>query len=107
MNLNVSAGIVPFIDKAAGTRLRELREQRTGMSPEALSREIHAWAAANHGWKAGSLDAFTIRRAERGIVPSIRTRFVLCQFFGVEFGVIWNQDAWIKVDVERLPEVVS
>lgn len=98
---------MPFIDKSSGNRLRELRERRTGMSPEALSDEIRRWAAANQDWKSGSVDAYTIRRAERGIVPSLRTRFVLSRFFGVEFGEIWNQDAWIKVNADQVAAVIA
>lgn len=89
---------MPFIDRAAGNRLRRLRELETGMSPEALADEIARWATGHDDWRSGTIDAYTIRRAERGLVPSIRTRFVLTRFFDVEPGTIWNEDAWVKVE---------
>lgn len=91
---------MPLIDFLGSKRLRELREDQ-GLSPEALAQEIRSRAMAE-GWKRGTVDAYTIRRAERGFVPSLRSRHVLASYFQVRPGEIWNQDGWVRVDAEAL-----
>jgi len=70
-------------DKAAGALLRELRENR-GLSPEQMP---HALLAAGFEPVSGP----TIRRIEReGMIPHIRNRFALAQFFGREVTELWR-----------------
>lgn len=91
--------MMPFIDKPAGRKLIKLREAEA-ISPEGMAHEIHRRAIAE-SWPRGTIDAYTIRRAERGLVPSLRCRFVIAMYFGVDRDEIWEQDSWVRVESDR------
>jgi transcriptional regulator with XRE-family HTH domain len=87
---------VPFIDRQAGERLTELLEL-IGVSPETMAVQI-SLLARKKDWRNGTIDASTIRRAERGLVPTRRSRFVIAQYLGVPLDEIWDRDRWVKVE---------
>ncbi len=73
------------IDRPAASLLKELRTD-AGLSPEALSLEIHR---AQLGYVSGK----TIRRIEQtGKVPTPRVQFAIAQFFGRLPSAIWGRN---------------
>lgn len=84
--------------------MRELRE-RKGMSPERLAVAIADFAREQGpSWAHGTVDAYTIRRAEGnprrgrlGAVPGVRVQYVLATFFGTTPEQIWQPGAQMEI----------
>ena len=76
--------------RATGTRLRALRVDR-GLSPEQLGWEL---GASGRSYVSGP----TIRRAERGAVPTPRVQYALASYFGMRLSDLWPPDG-------RIPQI--
>jgi hypothetical protein len=87
-----------FTDYNAAERLRELREAAGYNSAEALGLAIRLAAPKTEWGKRGTVDAWTIRKIEKGHVPGPRIRFVLAGYFECDQREIWEPRNWQPVE---------
>lgn len=91
---------MPWTDERAAARIEEARED-LGLSQEGLANAIKLFAQERGWYKVidgrahGAVDAFTIRRIEKGHVPSPRVRVVIAVYLSSSTGKpVQPRDIW-------------